>query len=419
MTMLDTFPRKSYGIELLLITIALASIAEINIIGRITGSDLFLIGLFPFLVLRRNALLSRGLLGWVLLLAILWFLSQAVTDLYRETPSDDLARGWAKILVFIINLSSLALLTRLEPRKILIFLVAMAAAGAMKIYLGIGELAVIRDSTVTAWKFGYGYFLNAMTFFVVGMLDRRAKLLGRYLIPPFVVAGVALIMNARNLFGITSIAAVMNFFSRPGYRTSDKSLLIYGMLGGAGVAFALGLYQYSAVSGLLGEDARVKYEAQSQSSIGLLAGRSEFLASTQAIADSPILGHGSWAKDVHYVDIMVERLNKLGIAVEGDAYQSDLIPSHSHLLGAWVEAGLFGAVFWAFVLWQTAVALLSSIRRPDYFVGLVSFILLNMLWDVLFSPFGLDRRVIAAASICLIVAINQLAMRRKADAVVG
>ena len=74
-------------------------------------------------------------------------------------------------------------------------------------------------------------------------------------------------------------------------------------------------YDIAASHGWLGAGAQTKYVEQSGSLGVLVGGRSEVLVSTQAIMDSPILGHGSWAKDFTYVDLLAARLSSAGYEI--------------------------------------------------------------------------------------------------------
>src|SRR5258708_14335741 len=97
----------------------------------------------------------------------------------------------------------------------------------------------------------------------------------------------------------------------------------------------------------------------------LLAGRNEFLAAGSAIRDSPFIGHGSWAKDPKYKAILYDRLAELGYRKMGPELESDVIPSHSYVFGAWVESGILGAVFWCWALWLIGSApIRASAREP-------------------------------------------------------
>jgi hypothetical protein len=165
-----------------------------------------------------------------------------------------------------------------------------------------------------------------------------------------------------------------------------------------------GIYVTAVESGWLGDQAQSKYETQASGDLGLLlGGRSEMLISTLAIADSPILGHGSWARDFHYVELYVTLLESSGAVIVGDPYESDLIPTHSHLFGAWVEAGIFGASFWAFIIVIIMVAAYRCLKVENIPTSFVAFFLFLLLWDVLFSPFGADQRFIEASRICLAI----------------
>jgi hypothetical protein len=154
------------------------------------------------------------------------------------------------------------------------------------------------------------------------------------------------------------------------------------------------MYDYGARSGMLGKSAKETYDMQAYGEYGLfLGGRSEVLVSSRAILDSPFLGHGSWAKDQQYSTLLTELRRKAGygIAAEGE---EDLIPTHSHLLGAWVEAGLLGAIFWAWVLTLPVRVLFRTHILMDRLIPLMVFFAFLSIWDMLFSPYGAMARFV-------------------------
>ena len=108
--------------------------------------------------------------------------------------------------------------------------------------------------------------------------------------------------------------------------------------------------------------------------------------------DSPIIGHGSWAKNREYVSRIYE-LERYGYDITYFASEEGLIPTHSHLMSGWVESGLMGAIFWFWllVLIFRVMSNLYMVREP--LSPLVTFVGFLMLWDILFSPFGAARRV--------------------------
>lgn len=172
-----------------------------------------------------------------------------------------------------------------------------------------------------------------------------------------------------------------------------------GQTVGLGLVMALAIfgfvhfYEYSAQSGLLSEKDQQKYSEQSSGSGGLLlGGRTESLATVQAVIDSPILGHGSWARDAKYHDIMVLKILESG-KKPGYNMFGDLIPSHSFLMGAWVEAGIAGAIFWIYIFYQICRSLWRA-TGGEPFLAVFAFIGMTTMWDILFSPYGAERRFI-------------------------
>ena len=147
--------------------------------------------------------------------------------------------------------------------------------------------------------------------------------------------------------------------------------------------------------GYLGEKSRDKYEKQAAlGDLGiLLGGRNESLVTVQAIMDSPLIGHGSWAKDRYYAELRQLMLYKLGFVNRFIEPENDLIPTHSHLLGAWVEAGLGGALFWLVILGMIMATLRRLYASNDPVRPYLVFLMFLFVWDILFSPFGAQRRL--------------------------
>jgi hypothetical protein len=86
------------------------------------------------------------------------------------------------------------------------------------------------------------------------------------------------------------------------------------------------------------------------------------------------------------------------------------IPCHSAIISGWVEHGIFGWLFWAFVRYLAFVNFpKAAIVFPAY-AGLYALFFSEMLWHILFSPAG--HRVIAAAKIVSMLLVDD-AWRRQ------
>ena len=213
---------------------------------------------------------------------------------------------------------------------------------------------------------------------------------------------VGIYLGSRSLGAVTLLAAMYVLLQavigrhrrNPVGFSLGRTVLFLG-LGLVGASAVLSGYQLVASQGMLGEDARQRYEQQALGAFGiLLGGRTEIYASSRAILDSPWLGHGSWARNPYYSGLLLDLETAMVYEISYTAAESDRIPTHSHLFGAWVEAGIVGAIFWLWVLWLFVRVLsnLYVVREP--LTPLVAFVGILVLWDTLFSPYGADRRII-------------------------
>lgn len=176
-------------------------------------------------------------------------------------------------------------------------------------------------------------------------------------------------------------------------------------LGIVGVFAMHRVYKISATKGWLGEDARKKYEIQSQgeNSIGrlLLGGRAESFIGLLACRDKPILGWGPWAIDTKgyreefmtkygtMEDVMELYRSQQRLAAKGIT-KDNMIKCHAYITEFWVWYGIFGLLFWFYVMF----VLLRYLRQdcfavPQWFAWLACAVP-NMFWGIFFSPFA-DR----------------------------
>lgn len=382
-----------------------ALVFEINTVGRLTLADVMLTSIAPFLAwFNRNARL-KGSERQFFYLAAAWLLGAVITDVVRQSSFDDFSRGWTKIAFFIGNFAALLFLQNRSQKRSAGFILVLAAASAIRLYLNMDGSDIGQDPFGNGWRFGYGQLLATAVFLSCAFMVAIPMTRIAALCLPAVDAFINLSLNARNLFGVSALSAAIFITTVRRRRPLSPAFVA---LGGAAAAMlvwgVISAYSYAAGSGLLGPMAEQKYEFQSSGNLGiLLGGRAEFFGSTQAILDSPIIGHGSWARDIYYVDLMRSRMTQAGYELSNDPNIDDLIPTHSHLFGAWVESGILGAVFWLWAMWIIVKGIYSSVMRPSPMSGFVVFVGLSLLWDIVFSPFGLERRVLTPAALILMI----------------
>jgi hypothetical protein len=164
------------------------------------------------------------------------------------------------------------------------------------------------------------------------------------------------------------------------------------------------LYRVSATQGLLGEEALKKYENQTKGNTSiaalLLGGRMESFCGLIACVDKPFIGFGPWAIDESgYTD---EFLNKYGKIEDYENYiRSEqykmlnggikrLIPCHAYITEFWLWYGIFGLLFWLYVIF----VLLRYLKHdcwavPQWYMWIAASIP-GYFWGIFFSPWS-DR----------------------------
>jgi hypothetical protein len=390
--------RRHDFVEILVFVIPCLQFIQINLIGVLNGSDIILLATAVYLVARGKVEIAASAGKTLMVLCSLWLISQCVTDVVRHSAFADYARGWSNIGMTLVNLAVLWTLLYGRSRRIACYGWGLVI-GSLLTYM------IVPDEGMTdyPWKFGLAFPVTLAVFLLVS----RTKWRGRWPIIAIVTIGlVNVYLGSRSRGGFCLAAgiyvATIHRLSRKGIqgvRLPKKTILAICASLAIGAAGVFWLYHYAASGGLLGEKARTEYLMESSGQYGLLlGGRVEMLASIPAIYDSPILGHGSWAKDPTYVIAERQALALLGYEDEATISRADieegLIPSHSYLFGAWVDAGILGALFWAWAISLILRALIRVYPRSVLLLPLMSYAAFSMLWDIPFSPYGATARII-------------------------
>jgi hypothetical protein len=401
--------RKGSGdplVGLWLFLVGLSSLIDVPIMGRVMGPDvLCAVGLLAVIVGRGGTRYGKDAKLFFVMVA-LWFFGALLTDMIRGTSMDDLVRGWSKIFFFTISFAYLYLATKGKINLLIWYFLGLNAGAMAQLWIAPDEFFYDYP-----WKFGYG---PPATAFMIVCISTPfvARVVGPWgqAAATIVAAAANLAGESRSVFaillGVACIVVLGALFARVlRGRPLPKRLFAITVLGGfffyQGVVT---IYETAATSGILGPEALEKYENQTQGGTGLLlGGRAESLVSTQAIADSPIIGHGSWARDYSYVALFIEALEKRGAPLTTEYSNSGLIPSHSFLLGSWVEHGIFGGLFWIYVFVLCCRSLYSLFHIPSALRPLVAFVIFSFMWDVLFSPFAAGQRFTVPMELCFVL----------------
>ena len=390
------------------LVVGLSSSFTVHLVGELPVAEVILVIFLPVFIILRGARLVRPGLKTVFNLMVLWLFGAVLTDIYRATPAHDWLRGDATIVFFAIDLLGVAVLVGKNERRKVIFLAAFA----------IGALLAVRfqPSVLTDfWKFGYSTGTNLLVALIsCYFFSRRQYAIAGLLLAG--IMGVNLLFDFRSQVLFFLIAMVLALPVIPeqvgGLRILPRAGSAARLAVLAGLALAAGGSAYGVVhlasaSGLLGDEAQAKDEGEARSGGGvLLGGRPEILVSSRAVWDSPILGHGSWAKDVKYLEMLNDLQAEYGSGFDlnnAEELSEGVIPAHSHLMGAWIQAGILGAFIWFYLFFLALKAIVRiSVLRPAC-TPIYAFMLVALLWDILFSPFGMTKRMTEALLIVIMV----------------
>jgi hypothetical protein len=388
--------------------------------GAITPGEFLMIGVGILMLPAIVTTAARSEMRSLLFMCVAYFLAQVITDVICRTPTVDYLRGWARIGMMTSAFLVMSVLIGTNIYRMLAFILGSTYANA---FSAIFIKAAYAEESDAFYKFIIGAPISFTVFALAGFASTRLKVFR--VGAPFAAGIGAFLMNARSLAGITILAAASQWiFDRPvsqiGRIGSRGVIGSIALLVSAGAIFQF--YTYAAPAGLLGEKAKARYEYQKGTALGkqfsLLDGRKELQFSLPKITQSPIIGYGSWVKDRVYV---YNRMLQLGTDPQRAAYvvasTRGQIPTHSHLFGAWLETGIVGALFWAGVLVRAALILFrGQLVAAGKLAPVLYLVFIGLMWDVLFSPFGGEKRIYNGFILWLLVAIPMMATSLKANA---
>ena len=375
-------------------------------------SECFVFLLAPFVFVMNYSLLKKDGFVPALNLSLLSLIGCCIASLYNHIEWPFALRGCASTYSIFAGIVCFHHLLRGKFSGIKWFLIGYCLTGVINTFIfqtsvesqlyansitGIEAVEGIMSSPI--------YWIKRISPFV--MLPFR----GWYLSTPIVYSVLAPLCMA--LFAIMTSTSgrsaalgligmsAMIFIGRKKIsrmQQISKHFTVYLLLAVIGIFLANFAYRWAATSGIMGEKSRVKYEQQTQGSSSvlrlLMGGRLPFFVGMYAGCKQPIVGYGPWAVD-HY-GYMQHFLSKYGTADDYEMYLNSAeylfhkvayIPAHSHIVGAWISNGIFGLIFWVYVLYKLFEFLKKNLGAVPQWYGLLAAGTPPLLWDIFFSPY--------------------------------
>lgn len=406
--------------DLLAFLIPASSAITISLGGQLPIGEIVILGILPAALILRHQRIFQRRYKWAYILMGLWLFSEVISDFYVGTSPVDRAKGMARIIFFGIDLAVASSLIGTNLRRIKLFALGLAAMNVLdgirspefgpsvqwKMYLFV--TAAVLLLLYSSRQFTRGH--NRSTWISIALLGSLSIYFAARSAALF-----SLVAAAPLLAG--SIPAFRNRSGDP--RQRAMKLILLAVMAGGAAWLTHEAIQFARQIGIYNAAESAKFQSQDSGKLGVLfGGRPEGPVAVQAIMDSPIIGHGSYASDPKYTVMMQDYQYKMGYTqndkiVDTDSEGDPLIPAHSHLTMAWIDGGVLGSFLWFYLLW---VCGRSIVRLTDIFhplAPLYCLFFVMMFWDILFSPFGETRRMQEAYFMVLMFNLPAPQMKQK------
>lgn len=368
-------------------------VAMLDMLSYIVGPIIFVTN-YP-----RYTKHFRGLL----LALFLWILNAIISDIWRGTPSVVAF----KAEMILVNSFTLAVfgewLMRKTPYALPLFLSGASISAVISLYYF--QNGALLWFAVQSGYYGQaggiaGYLIDKQVkpiyascfFMTIAMGIAYYKMIPWFasIILTFFV-GLYLLLNggARSIFLIylgTSVLMLLYVYKKELLKMMFAHKVRTLVLMALCAVVVNALYTVAAKSGWLGEEGYKHYEDKVAGRITFMDDRADLLVNWPFLWRSPIIGAGSEYRDTWgYVNDSkyVQHYDVMGRYINHEKFFG-----HSCIVGAWTSNGIFGLITWAYVLWLIFDFLKRNVTALGTLGPFVIFGLVNLIWDILFSPYG-------------------------------
>ena len=383
-------------VNLFYILFAISFSFKTNFIGDLYLSQIFIVLISIYFFLKNSDHLK--LISYekkILFLIILWFFNQIVSDLVNQTSFNNSARGNAKILITYLSFYSFFKLSKSPNISLIKILLWICIVNLFLMF------TAYNNSFMLSWKFSGGVSLSISLIIFFNQYYKNYLTNNYLLILIFGLGILSLLIGTRYVFLFNAlfvfyIILFEKFSIKQTIPIVLSSLIFY--------LFITNVYEMLIVNELLPNTLLEKQISQNSELGVLLGGRGEIYSSYMAIVDAPILGHGSWAENCDYIYAIYDQKILFNPNVKFDL-SNCLIKSHSVILGSWVNSGIFGFMFWFYIIIILFKKLIIKVQTNNVSLTLLIYLAISLSWDIIFSPYGGTRMVYAP--LCIVIILMQ------------
>lgn len=399
--------------QIFLFALGLGSFVSIRVVGLIYVSELLAILLLPLLVVHTRRDIRPLYLAVTFIM--LWIIGTIISSIVNNVSYENALKGIGTVGLMLPSILAAYYLLVDNLSNITFYLYGKA----ISVFLGFFLFTPEHIAEQILVKGLLTFFQESLASMLIPTFILIAHLLwssGRRLASLALVSAAAfgfLVLGSRGGFFICLVSSLLIWIT--GYRNRPLSsyakfdlpstvlLTIFGL-----VLIWLGFkfYSFVAVSGFIGEYSQIKYLNQSDSEIGILVARADFIQALLAVKENPIFGYGPYAVDSTSVRIRVSELigDYRSLAYyEGLALEETMVPRHSFILGAWVFSGILAVPFWLYVIYLCVDYIKNRMQVVPYLIAFLSLTIIFLIWNVFFSPLQGRTDICFTIAVLLIV----------------
>lgn len=371
----------------------------------------------------RPIIRSYPIIKSVLKVYGLWVLAILISDIVNATNAFDMLRNISTPILGGVGLVFVAIFVAREPKSILTYFLAIGVAKAILGEPAYGDAFTSMELSFNSIQQDSNFFkvrfepaITPLSISVAMLLSRRNLFFaGVWLIS---VSFLYFLMDARSAAVMIIVAGIVSTLAHFGFRFTGKNTLLASIVA---LLLSYGAYaayvNYSLTRETPGHNAlQLGYLENPYNPFTLLMiGRSEWLVMPTIIAEKPIFGWGSWARDQnnHFAYLRALRIGTADLGRADRSPQDLYMPAHSVVGAAWVWSGILGFIAMvrlAMLIWSVTPTLLSL---GGSFIPVSAYFATFFFWHFLFSPPQTVRLGFPVALAVLIVMSGKIMIARR------
>ena len=387
--------------------------SKLQVIASLSVAEIIVLVSVPFVFVKNYQQMKKDGVMPFFVLSLLVVFGCIVGSVVNHTPSTFVLRGLAVTCLISGSIVVSHWMLRRDPGGFKWYILMMPVSAVLSTFIlkQAVEVAMLGDSAEEIMS-GPIFWIGRLQHLVL------APTKGWYLQTPWplnVLAplAVALFSVMTSISGRSTALAAIGFgalviMGGKKRRTISRLSRHFWKICIGGVLLVIAMYygyKLSASQGWLGEDARKKYEMQTDGGSGgigrlILGGRGDSFIGLLACRDKPIVGWGPWAMDENgYAEEFIEKYGtwedveemirmrewraKYGITMR-------LLSCHAYITEFWAWYGVFGLVFILYIVFVLLRYLKQDVAAVPQWYAWLACSIPGMLWAVFFSPFA-DR----------------------------